>query len=248
MIKKQDASNAFIRALLTVAGVNRDFEVLGILPGDLSNNKLRPKLLSEFDGRCAYCDIELADQQMNIDHVVPINKTSAGLHMYGNLVPSCRPCNSAKKNLSLIQFATAYPERVKPGTVERLEARAARYGADLDTTALRKFAESLYAQVSELVDDRVTDVLRLLPNPTPQVEVTAREIKSKADFDFSEIAKLFPLGAHVRAALDGKSGLVVDYSLQGPKGKRSPYVTFQETPDSPRIRRSPHQLEVIRLR
>jgi hypothetical protein len=248
MANKQSASNQFVRALLTLVGEHRDLIVLGIIPSHLQGKKIKATLLAEFDNTCAYCDARIEVATCDIDHVVPMNKASLGLHMMGNLVPSCKPCNAAKHSKSLDEFAVAHPELVTSQRVATLTERAKSLGADLDTQALREFVESSYSSIGELIETKKADALRLLPQPSKAVKARSLEFITKAEFDFSEIANAFPLGAIVRATMDGKSGVVVDYSLQGPKGKRTPYVTFQESPDSPGIRRSPNHLEVIRLR
>ena len=33
---------------------------------------------------------------MGEDHLVPMNKECLGLHAWGNIVPSCKPCNDVK--------------------------------------------------------------------------------------------------------------------------------------------------------
>jgi hypothetical protein len=248
MANKQSASNQFVRALLTLIGENRDLDVLGLIPSQLQGKKIRVALLEEFKNSCAYCGTSISMESSDIDHLIPMNKSSVGLHMYGNLVPSCKPCNAAKHSKSLEEFLAQHPHRVSVSTIEKLRERASVYGADLDTNALRDFANEIYAHISELLEDKKAQALMLLPKPNAKVEAKAIEFKGKADYDFSDIAKTFPLGALVRAAKDGKTGVVVDYSLEGDKGKRKPYIRFKETPDSKAITRSPNQLDVIRLR
>jgi hypothetical protein len=64
----------------------------------------------------------------------------------------------------------------------------------------------------------------------------------KLDYDFSDISTLFPIGSKVVANKDGKIGKVVDYSLEGEKGKRKPYVKFLVAGTKKPITRSPNQL------
>ena len=44
--------------------------------------------------RCAYCGRR--SKQLTIDHVIPLQR--GGGHIPENLVPACRPCNSAKRD------------------------------------------------------------------------------------------------------------------------------------------------------
>src|SRR3712207_8626956 len=50
-----------------------------------------------FNEKCCYCDSELAVRRTAQDHLVPMNKTSLGLHAWGNVVPACQDCNAKKQ-------------------------------------------------------------------------------------------------------------------------------------------------------
>jgi 5-methylcytosine-specific restriction enzyme A len=49
-------------------------------------------------GVCAYCGKTFAARDLTMDHVVPIAR--GGRSAKGNVVPSCKPCNTAKKLLT----------------------------------------------------------------------------------------------------------------------------------------------------
>lgn len=245
MANKQSAANQFVRAVLTLLGESRDFNVLGLAPGQLRGAKLKEALIKEFNGKCAYCETKITIATADVDHVVPMNKVSVGLHMYGNLVIACKPCNSDKHSHSMAAFVAKYPGRVRPSVIHKLMERSRKYGSDLDTKPLRAFVEDLYASISALVETKRTEGISLLPKPTKLAKETALEIQKKSEFDFGPIAKQFPLGALVRAKKDGLVGVVVDYALEGDKGKRKPYVRFEVEGRQRPITRSPNQLEVI---
>jgi hypothetical protein len=245
MANKQSASNQFVRTVLTLVGESRDLEVLGLAPGQLRGTKLRLSLLAEFKNKCAYCQSPITALTSDIDHVVPMNKTSLGLHMYGNLVPTCKPCNSDKHSDSLDEFISKHPGRTSVKVSANLKQRAKKYGSDLDTKSLRDFVQNLYSLVSDLVEQKRAEGIGLLPKPTAQAKATAIEIQRKAEFDFTEISQEFPLGAQVQAKKDGLIGVVVDYALEGDKGKRKPYVKFQVEGRERPITRSPLQLKLI---
>jgi hypothetical protein len=244
MANKQSASQQVIRAVLTLIGERRDASVLGLSPGRLRGKKLRAALVEEFKGKCAYCGTKIQGKE-DIDHLVPMNKTSVGLHMYGNLVLACRPCNSAKHGDSLDVFLEKYEIQNAKAVRARLMARAVKYGADLDTKAMRSFTASLYKEISELVEKRVLEAFKLLPKPSAQTKAAAVAIQRKLDYDFSDISALFPIGSRVVATKDGKTGKVVDYSLEGEKGKRKPYVKFLVTGSKKPITRSPNQIRKV---
>jgi len=46
-------------------------------------------------GICAYCGRSVAPRELTMDHVVPVAR--GGRSARGNVVPSCKECNSRKK-------------------------------------------------------------------------------------------------------------------------------------------------------
>ncbi len=48
-------------------------------------------------GRCYYCGAQVHPRQLTMDHVVPVVR--GGCSTRSNVVPCCKDCNSAKKNL-----------------------------------------------------------------------------------------------------------------------------------------------------
>jgi hypothetical protein len=244
MATRQDASNAAVRAALTILGERRDATVLGLAPGDLRGKKIRIALANEFGNRCAYCEKKLGDN-FDVDHLVPMNRTSLGLHMYGNLVPACRPCNSAKKAKTLQEFiehsGIANGKRIQ----SKLEKRSAKFGADLDSKKVRQVIGDLYKLISDLILKESELALRVLPAPSSATVLAAKSIQKKSEYDFSKISESFPIGSYVKSKLDGTFGEVCDFSLQGPKKNRQPYVTYQPVDGGRPLRRSPSTLEVI---
>ena len=59
----------------------------------------KTKLRLTTPNRCWYCGV---DNPSTIDHVIATNK--GGNDSLDNLVLACRPCNSAKRDLSVKQF------------------------------------------------------------------------------------------------------------------------------------------------
>ena len=85
-----NAQNLFIRTLLSNMGVESFSEK------DWDDTK------RYFDGKCAYCGV--IDIDTVRDHAIPISKYKLGEHRLGNLVPSCRSCNSKKGEQDFIEF------------------------------------------------------------------------------------------------------------------------------------------------
>ena len=49
-------------------------------------------------GTCSYCGQRFAPRELTMDHVVPVAR--GGRSARGNVAPSCKPCNNAKKLLT----------------------------------------------------------------------------------------------------------------------------------------------------
>ena len=61
-------------------------------------------------GVCHYCGRRFAPRDLTMDHVVPIAR--GGRSVRGNVVPACKPCNTAKKQLLPIEWRQ-YLERIR---------------------------------------------------------------------------------------------------------------------------------------
>jgi 5-methylcytosine-specific restriction endonuclease McrA len=49
-------------------------------------------------GECAYCGGKFSPRSLTMDHIVPVAR--GGRSQKGNVVPSCKPCNSKKRLLT----------------------------------------------------------------------------------------------------------------------------------------------------
>ena len=79
-------ANLFVRSILAD---------IGELHGGFSRDHWQATLAA-FGHRCAYTGRPLTEAETDRDHAVPLNRTSGGLHMYGNLLPACRQANNEK--------------------------------------------------------------------------------------------------------------------------------------------------------
>jgi len=245
MVHKGDASNAAVRALLTLIGENHDLAVLGTPPGELRGKKLKQRLAIDFNNKCAYCNINVSDK-MEVDHVIPMNQKSLGQHMYGNLVPACKDCNRSKRSLSLEEFLDKYSVPNASQLKHKIQSRARRYGVNPPSDSLRSLVANLYLEVGNLVSKQAGAILKNLPAPSAETKAEAKKIQKKSKSDFSEISEKFPLGSWVRASRDNLLGEVIDYSLEGPIGKRTPYVKFMVFENGAKVRRAPSQLVKVK--
>jgi len=242
MAAKHNAAQAATRGLLTLLGPLYDEANLGLPAKALRKPNLQKALLSDFENACAYCGTELSLATIEVDHVVAMNKTSLGLHMYGNLAACCNACNRKKAMASLDSFLASFPVARAKAIKLKLEKRALDYGANVDTSELKNVVAKLSASVSDFTEKQIKLALSQAPKPGKVSKAALESIQSKATFDFSGVAKKFPLGAKVIATKDGLTGVVVDYSLEGDKGKRQPYVVFFCDQKKKKVTRSPNQL------
>ena len=61
------------------------------------------------DGRCHYCGRQVGARALTLDHVVPLIR--GGRSVRGNVVPSCKDCNTKKRSLLPWEW-DAYLERL----------------------------------------------------------------------------------------------------------------------------------------
>lgn len=59
-----------------------------------ADSKIRAYVLSKTNGQCVYCDAELNQHDMHVDHIVPV--VAGGPDHLTNYVPSCPSCNMSK--------------------------------------------------------------------------------------------------------------------------------------------------------
>lgn len=94
-------ANLFVRSILAD---------IGELHGGFSRDHWQATLAA-FGHRCAYTGRPLTEAETDRDHAVPLNRTSGGLHMYGNLLPACRQANNEKGSLPYDAFLRSVPGR-----------------------------------------------------------------------------------------------------------------------------------------
>lgn len=246
MAAKQNAAKAATRGFLELLGPKYDSMALGLAPKELTKKAVQQRLLDEFDYKCVYCGASLNLKTISIDHVVPMNKNSMGLHMLGNLAAACSTCNGQKLGNSLEVFLASHKPAERSRIMALLETRRKKLGATVDVAKLQLVAEALYQDVSKYVERRLAKALAEVPEVSKVAKATLAEVQRKSEYDFTEIAKAFPVGSLVKAKLDGQTGTVVDYSLEGEKGKRSPYIVFFSDQKNKKVTRSPNQVVLVK--
>lgn len=73
----------------------------------------RESVLQKYDGHCAYCGVEITLEQMQVDHLIPMEMHEAyaavgqELDTVENYMPACRSCNHYKSSMTLEKFRSA---------------------------------------------------------------------------------------------------------------------------------------------
>lgn len=144
---KSDISNSAIRIFLQNVGkfydVTRGFEPFG------PKKSQKEELLSIFDYKCCFCSKSLTVKTLSQDHLVPMNKTSLGLHAWGNIVPCCKDCNSEKQQKPWRQFTKKKAGQEAAQLISKIDSfvDSMYYDPSLD---LHDFAGNLYDDVGEV--------------------------------------------------------------------------------------------------
>ncbi len=108
-----DAANIFVRCMLCD---------LSDIIGAFSEEDLQ-KTVEFFDYKCPYTGEDIRENYENnscvLDHLVPQNRTSCGLHVYGNLIPTTASTNQRKAAKNYEEFILRDTE----GSAEQKQAR-----------------------------------------------------------------------------------------------------------------------------
>ncbi|WP_396653194.1 HNH endonuclease [Microbacterium sp. BE35] len=75
--------------------------------------------------RCAYCTEHLPAADLQAEHVTPLSR--GGDNGLNNILPSCAPCNSDKRDLLLSEWNTDRERRGLPPRITTWSDTDARY-------------------------------------------------------------------------------------------------------------------------
>ncbi|MXY55858.1 MAG: HNH endonuclease [Gammaproteobacteria bacterium] len=104
------------------------------------------KTKERFGQRCVYCG---TGEELVMDHAVPINRTSLGEHRLGNLVPSCRKCNSRKSDDGYREFLGDDSDRIE--AIER-HMEEEEYVPLGDNCVVRMILDLAHEEVAKVAD------------------------------------------------------------------------------------------------
>ena len=74
------------------------------------SRKTREAVYTKYDGHCAYCGKKIEYKDMQLDHLIPVQRERFGryseeqIECFENYMPACRRCNHAKRAYSLEYF------------------------------------------------------------------------------------------------------------------------------------------------
>lgn len=72
---------------------------------------LRKRVIERDGYFCVYCDDDLRESEIHIDHVIP--ESQGGLTTYSNLQVTCRKCNLSKGILTENEFTSRLRRRAQ---------------------------------------------------------------------------------------------------------------------------------------
>jgi 5-methylcytosine-specific restriction endonuclease McrA len=144
---KADIANTALRIFLQEMGAAYD-EERGLPPYD--GKKHFTEVREFFGGRCCYCGVDLQPSRVAQDHLIPMNKTSLGLHAWGNVVPACQDCNAKKHGKEWHAYLVQRAGSDAPERYERVTEFFEKYRYAPDPNDLRDTAEELYAEVGSI--------------------------------------------------------------------------------------------------
>ena len=105
--------------------------------GTLVGYEIREYLLEKFKRRCAYCNVDAADREMQIDHVRA--RARGGSNRVSNLVLACWKCNRDKGARSVEEFLASKPDAL--ARIQRQLRTPLRDAAAVNATRWRLYDE-----------------------------------------------------------------------------------------------------------
>ncbi|SPZ37421.1 HNH endonuclease [Plesiomonas shigelloides] len=141
---KSDISNSAIRIFLQEVGKfydeARGFESFVPKVGQ------KDELLSYFGHECCFCGAEIDRKSLSQDHLIPMNKSSLGLHAWGNVVPCCALCNNQKQQKPWREFVELKAGDAAIERINKIESFVKNMNYDPNLN-LHEYADNLYEDV-----------------------------------------------------------------------------------------------------
>jgi len=101
-----------------------------LMGGKAGNKSIRGLIKIKYDGRCAYCGVNMENSGFTIDHIEPIKRhlpsLERGPDTIENMNPCCPSCNTLKSDYSLEEFRHRITDRVTRLNNDSAAYRAAK--------------------------------------------------------------------------------------------------------------------------
>jgi hypothetical protein len=155
MTQKADVANVAVRNILG--------EVSLSLFDDVNNEYLK-KAAEFFHYKCPYTGDDIKDEilrwdlsNLNMDHIIPLNRDNVGLNVRGNTVLVRKKANSSKSSKSYIEFLIKYGKEngidddIIEERIKRIEEFQTEFGFnyDLISDIIKTDVQEFYAKVIE---------------------------------------------------------------------------------------------------
>lgn len=161
-----DAQNIAVRSFLYKFSKNFQF----------FDSEYQEKTLEYFNYRCPYTGELLTKENMAKDHVIPFNKESCGLHLYGNVLLVTKKANSAKASKTLKDFLKNEPEKYQK-IYKFIRDTGYLNIHNKYNEKLRLTCNNLYNEVGEVIKETYKDFES--KNISDREKTTARKIIRK---------------------------------------------------------------------
>lgn len=163
-----DAANSFVRCILSD---------IGDMLGGFSNDDLN-KTVEFFDYKCPYTGESIEDafkkKEYVLDHLIPHNKESCGLHLFGNIVVTTRKINSEKAAKSFEDFimlceGTKSEKEARIKKLKDFQERSGYLEKTKNLDKLKQFCKSEYMHILQILEQnksKYSDIMgtsRLVP-------------------------------------------------------------------------------------
>ncbi len=147
---KSGASNFAVRVFLSQ---------ISIEIGRFNKKTHFKEIITKFNNECAYCG---SNNDLEVEHIIGINKHEVGLNIKSNVIPSCHDCNDNKQKKKLdwqrqlelvVTDKSEYHKRYNK-ILNHLSSKNASIDEHV-VGEIKKIAEELYKEVSEAIDKKV---------------------------------------------------------------------------------------------
>jgi hypothetical protein len=156
---QSDIANTALRIFLQEMGAAYDVE-RGRTP--FRSGRDFEEVKEFFGGRCCYCAEQFSPARPAVqDHLIAMNKLSLGLHAWGNIVPTCAPCNAKKQGGDWREFIIERAGSHASERHARVKAFVDQYGYK-PSIDLHAAAEDLYDEVGSVAMTLVRTKIRRL--------------------------------------------------------------------------------------